>query len=458
MLKKQDKLKHLNTKLTVIFTFISFAFFAQDGKVIDKVVAVVGNKPLLYSDIQQQLLQIQSQEVLGDEVECEILESLLLEKLLLNQAELDSVFVSETQVNAELDNRIRYFESQVGSIKRIEEIFGKSLLEIKEDFYKKIEDRMRVEQVQSKITQSVNVNPKDVREFYNCIPQGSLPVVNVQVEVAHLVIQPQVSEAEKLRVRQQLEQWRDEIVKGEKTFATTAVFESDDPGTKSKGGEFGWVNRGEFVPEFDRVAFSIKEGEISQVFETDYGYHILELFERRGDRYRGRHILKTPKVGSDELYKARNKCDSILNLINNKEITFEKAVEQFSTDKDTKYSKGLIYDPYSTSSKFDIENLDRQLFLAIEGTNPDEVKGPFVIQTNDGKQGYRLVKLVSRTEPHRANLNDDYQLITNMATNAERQKVLKNWVNAQLVSTYIKLDDEYKDCTFEFDWLTSTPK
>ncbi len=449
-------MKHL--KISIFFLLLSSTLFAQEGKVIDKVVAVVGNKAILYSDMQQQILQVkqEGQEVTSD-IECEILENLLFEKLLLSQAEIDSVEVSENQVNSELDNRIRYFESQVGSVKRIEEILGKSILEVREEFYKKIENRLKSERVQATITQDVSVNPKMVRAFYDKSPKDSLPLVNVQVEVAHLVIQPQVSDAEKLRVRNQLAAWRDEIVAGTRTFATTAVFESDDPGTKSKGGEFDWVNRGEFVPEFDRVAFNMKPGEISQVFETDYGYHILELYERRGDRYKGRHILKMPKVGSDELYKARNTCDSLLNLINTNQLTFEKAVEQFSTDKDTKYGKGVIFDQYSTSSKFDIDNIDRQIFLAIEGMKPSEVKGPFVMQTNDGKQAYRLIKLVSRTEPHRANLTDDYQLISNMALAEERQKVLQEWVNKQLKTTYVKVADEYKNCKYEFNWLTSNP-
>ena len=457
-LKNLDKLKRLNINISLLLNFFSVVGVAQEGKLIDKVIAVIGNKAVLYSDLKQQLLQIeQGGTPVTSEIECEVLENLLFEKLLLNQADIDSVTVSEGQVNAELDNRIRYFESQVGSIKRIEEIFGKSILEIREDFFKKIENRLKTERVQATITENVTVNPKSIREFYNNAPKDSLPLVNVQVEIAHIVVQPQVSDKEKQNVKNQLAIWRDEIVAGTRTFATTAVFESDDPGTKSKGGEFDWVTRGEFVPEFDRMAFSMKEGEVSQVFETDYGYHILELYERRGDRYRGRHILRMPKVSSEELYKARNLCDSVLNLINTKAMTFEEAVVKFSTDKDTKYGRGLMFDQYSTSSKFDIDNIDRQLFLSIDGMKPGEVKGPFVMQTNDGKQAYRLVKLVSRTEPHRANMTDDYQLISNMALAEERQKALLKWVNNQLTTTFIKLDSQYKNCEFEFNWLTSNP-
>lgn len=455
--KKQDKLKHIKLGILVILVLTFSQSFAQSDKVIDKIIAIVGEKPILFSEFKQQILQLESNGVtVTKQVECDVFESILFEKLLLNQAQIDSVEIPENQVNAELDNRIRYFESQVGSIQKIEEIFGKPIIEIREDFYSKIEDRLKVEQTQNKITQNVSVSPKEIRTFYESIPQDSLPLVDVQVEVAHLVIQPEVSLEDKLKVKALLEQWREEIVKGEKSFATTAVFESDDPGSKSQGGEFDWVNRGEFVPEFDRMAFSMKEGEISPVFETDYGYHILELFERRGDKYRGRHILKSPKVNADQLYKSRSKCDSILLLITNNEMMFKQAVEKFSTDENTRYSSGLMFDQYTTSSKFDLNQLDKQVFLAIEGMTPGETKGPFVMQTVDGKQAYRLVKLVSRTEPHKANMKQDYPMISMMANETEKGKVVEKWVNSQLVNTYIKISDEYKDCEFQFNWLNSS--
>ena len=460
MPKKQDKLKRITIKLFSLTLLLAFAldFQAQNDKVIDKIIAVVGDNPVLLSELEQQKLQFESNgNDINDQVICDIYENLLYEKLLLNQAKIDSIEIAEKQVNAELDNRIRYFESQVGSIQKIEEIFGKPILQIREEFYSKIEDRLKIEQVQNQITQDVSVSPKEIRAFFNSIPKDSLPLVSTQVEVAHIVVRPEVSEEEKQRTKAQLKKWRDEIVKGEKSFATTAVFESDDPGSKSQGGEFEWVNRGEFVPEFDRVAFNMKEGEISEVFETEYGYHILELFERRGDRYRGRHILKTPKVSSEQLYEARSKCDSILELINSGKMTFSEAVDKFSDDENTKFSRGLIYDQYTTSSKFDLERLDKQLFLAIENMEPGEVKGPFVMRTQDGKQAYRLVKLVSRTEPHQASLEQDYQLISNMAKDNARGKKIEEWVNRELPRTFVKLSDEYKNCAFQFNWLSSNP-
>lgn len=458
-LKKLEKLKLIITKILFVLSLVISNFsYAQNDKVIDEIIAVVGDRPILLSELKQQVLQIEAGGTkMTDEMVCDIFENLLYEKLLLNQAKIDSVEIPENQVNAELDNRIRYFESQVGSIQKIEEIFGKPILEIREEFFSKIEDRLKVEQMQNNITKDASVSPKEIKTFYNSIPKDSLPLVGVQVEVAHIVIQPEVSDEQKQKVKEQLAKWRDEIIKGDKSFATTAVFESDDPGSKAQGGEFDWVNRGEFVPEFDRMAFSMKEGEISEVFETDYGFHILELFERRGDRYRGRHILKVPKVSADQLYSARSKCDSILELINSNKITFEDAVTKYSDDENTRFSRGLIFDQYTTSSKFEIDRLDKQVFLAIEGMNPSEVKGPFVMQTQDAKQAYRVVKLVSRSEPHKANLTDDYQMISNMAKDDSKSKLIEEWVNRKLPRTYVKISDNYKDCEFQFKWLSSNP-
>ncbi len=445
----------MNKLLILAFLFfVSSPFFSQKNEeLIDGTIGVVGNKVILHSEIESQLAQAKQEGYdLGENSRCLIYEQVMFQSLLMYQAEVDSLEVTADMVNGELTNRIRYFENQIGGRKKLEEFYGKSIEEIKAEFYTTIEDRMKAEQMRGKITAGINITPSEVKKYYNNLPPDSIPLVGSKVEVSHITVAPQVSEDAKKATKEKLNRWRNEILSGERTFSTTAVLYSNDPGSRGEGGDFDWVSRGTFVPEFDRIAFSIKEGELSQVFETEYGFHILELFERRGDQYRGRHILLIPKISDREVMNAKRKLDSISELIKNGTYTFEEAARKFSDDKETRYNGGLIYNQQAGSSLFEMSELDKQIFLIIDDLEEGEYSRPMLSQGKDG-QFYQMVKLKTITKPHRANLKEDYQLILQNATNDAKSEAVKKWIKEKSKSTYIKLHPDYVQCEFVQDWI-----
>lgn len=436
--------------LTVLILSVSYA---QKSKLIDGTIGTIGNKLILHSEVESQLLQAKQDGYdLGENARCLVYEEIMFQSLLMYQADVDSITVSADQVNGELSNRIRYFENQIGGRKKLEEYYGKSIEEIKSEFYKTIEDRMKAERMRGKITSTINITPSDVKEYYNGLNKDSIPLVGSKVEVAHITKTPKVSDEVKAETKAKLNKWREEIIKGERTFSTTAVLYSNDPGSRGKGGEFDWVSRGTFVPEFDRIAFKINEGEVSQVFETDYGFHILELFERRGDQYRGRHILLIPKISHSEIAKAKSFLDSVKTLIDNGTYTFEEAAKKFSDDKETRFNGGLIYNPQSASSLFEMNQLDKQIFLIIDDLKQGQYSKPILSESREG-QFYQMVKLKTITKPHKANLKEDYQFILQNATNAAKSEAIKKWVKQKSKSTYIKIHPDYADCEFVRDWI-----
>ena len=437
--------------LSIILT--SSIFSQKTENLIDGTIGVIGNKVILYSEIESQIVQAKQEGFdLGEDAKCLVYEQVMFQSLLMYQADVDSIEVSAEQVNGELNNRIRYFENQIGGRKKLEEFYGKSIEEIKAEFYTTIEDRMKAEQMRGKITSGINITPSEVKKYYKDLDADSIPLVGSKVEVAHITIEPKVSEEEKKETKSKLQKWRTEILAGERTFSTTAVLYSNDPGSRGDGGEFDWVSRGTFVPEFDRTAFSIKEGEVSEVFETDYGFHILELFERRGDQYRGRHILLIPKINETEVYKAKLKLDSIANLIKTGVYTFEEAAKKFSEDKETRFNGGLIYNQQAGSSLFEMNQLDKQIFLIIDDLQEGEYSKPMLSEGKEGKF-YQIVKLKTITQPHKANLREDYQLILQSATNDAKSAAVKEWIKDKSKSTYIKLHPDYMECEFVQDWI-----
>lgn len=439
--------------LLLLSLTLALSSFSQTGTLIDGTIGVVGDKVILHSEIEEQLVQAMQQGYqLGDNARCLIYEEILFQSLLMYQADLDSIVIPAEQVNGELENRIRYFENQIGGRKKLEEYYGKSIEEIKAEFYTSIEDRMKAERMRGQITSGINITPSEVKKYYNGLNPDSIPLVGSKVEVAHITCAPKVSEAEKLSTKKKLEGWREEIMKGERMFSSTAVLYSNDPGSSSKGGEFDWVTRGTFVPEFDRAAFKIKEGEVSEVFETDYGYHILELFERRGDQYRGRHILLIPKISALEVMAAKSFLDSVKALIDSGVYTFAEAAERFSDDKETKFNGGLIYNQQAGSSMFEMNQVDKQVFLIIDDLQEGEYSRPMLSENRDG-QFYQIVKLKTITKPHKANLSEDYQLIQQSANADAQSEAMKEWIINKSKSTYIKISPTYVECDFVKDWI-----
>lgn len=434
-----------------MFLLMSTPIFSQ--QIIDKVVAVIGDKAIFKSEIDEQKLQAKQQGVeLPKDADCLILEDLMFQKLLLHQAEIDSIEVTEDQVNAELDQRIQYFASQMpGGISDLEKFYEKSIEEIKDEFYIQIENRMKTQQMQQTITSNVEVSPKEVREFYNSFPEDSIPFVNSKISVAQIVVKPTVTAEEKVKIKKKLNEIREKIVKGELTFKIAAEFYSQDPGSKQNGGHFGKVTRGDFVPEFDAVAFRIPIGEVSEVFESPFGYHILIIEERRGEQYSGRHILLQSKVGDQQLVNAKTQLDSIKAAINSSSLSWDDAVLKFSNDDNTKGSKGVIYNQTTGSMYWDMKEIDPQLFQAIDQIDVGNVSEPMYYEMFDGT-AYRIVKLLERTEPHKANLKDDYQMIQNFALADKKEVATIDWINEKIKGVYVKIDAAYVSCEFMYNW------
>lgn len=442
-------------KIALVLTLVltSVVNFSQD-KLIDKVIAVVGDHAILMSEVEAQKLQAYQQGTkITKQMSCTILEDLMLEKLLLHQAELDSIEIGEAQVNAELDQRIQYFASQMpNGVADLEKFYEKSIQEIKDEFYVQIENRMKVQQMQQSITSNVSISPKEVAAFYNSFPIDSVPLVGSQLQLAQIILNPKITEAEKKAVKEELKDLRDKIVKGTLSFSSAAKFYSCDKGSAENGGDFGWVGRGQFVPEFEAMAYNTPIDSVSPIFETQYGYHILRIEKRRGEQFYGRHILLCLKPSFEQLGLCKKRLDSIRTEIKNGSITFEEAVLKFSDDEFTKGTQGIVYNQNTGTSFLDIQDIDPVTFQHVDPLEIGEMSKSFLFETFDG-QSYKMVKLLAKTDPHRANLNDDYQLIQQFAEQNKQNDMLVDWVNKKLGDIYIRLDEEYKSCEFRFDWV-----
>lgn len=436
-----------------IVTICSSTIYAQQQQVIDKIVAVVGNNIIMQSDIEEQYMQYRMQGGIkgsASSIRCEILEDMLFRKLMLNQAELDSITVSDEQIDSEVDRYIRYYLSQFGSQEKLEKYYDKPMKDIKNDLRDMLKEKQLMEEVQRKIVEGVNATPSDVREFYNNIPKDSIPMVSAQYEIAELVKKPPITLDEKLAVKDRLYGLRSRILKGER-FSTMALLYSEDPGSAKKGGELGFKGRGELVPEFEAAAFALKDGEISEVVETEYGYHIIQLIERRGDYINVRHILLTVKVSPEALQTAYNELEYIANLIRNDSLTFDEAVKVHS-DEDDKTNGGYLINPITGGTLFAAEDLDQQVSVVVNRLQVGEVSDPVPMKTKNDKDAYRLLMIKKKTTPHKANLKEDYALIQQWTMQKLRQDAINKWIDAKSSKAYVKISDDYKDCDFNFDW------
>ncbi len=432
------------------------AAFAQPPQalLIDRVVAVVGTEAVLHSDLYGRVQQARQSmpEMPVRDAECGELEDLLYEKLLLEQARIDSVVVDEAQVEAELNRRIDYFARQIGGDKKLEEYYGKSITEIKADFRKQVKDQLQVQAMQQQVTAGLRVTPRDVQRFFNKIPADSIPLINTEVEYAQILRVPKPSEDEERRVRRKIDEYREAVVKGEKDFCTVAILYSEDPGSAKDCGQLGLVRTGVMVPEFDAVALSLKEGEVSQVFKTQYGYHFMQLIERRGEQYNARHVLMRPQVSGTDLQNTRQFLDSLGRAIRDGRTDMGTAASEHSDDEESKGMNGLMIEPNNNSARWDIGVLDQQTFFVLDKLKAGEVSEPQLITMPDGSKAYRLLQLIARTEPHRANLKDDYRLIQQAAEGKMRSDAIDKWVKERAGSTYVHVTEAYAGCPFSHEW------
>lgn len=452
-MRQQDN-KIMKCFLSAIFViFFSFSLKAQEMQTIDRIVAVVGQNIILQSDIESQYLQYRLQGGIkgsASSIRCEILEDLMFQKLMLNQAEMDSITVTDEQVNSEVDRLISYFISQLGSQENLEKYYKKTMSEIREDLFRVRKDQLLVEQVQQAILANVEVTPSEVKNYYHSMSKDSIPMVNSKYEIAHLVKKPPITLDQKLEVKDRLYKMRKRILDGER-FSTLALLYSEDPGSAKKGGELGFHGKGEFAPEFEAAAFNLRDGEISEVIETEFGFHIIQMIERKGEFVNVRHILLTVKVDLETLQTAYDELDSIAQLIHNDSITFDEAVRRFSDEKD-RINGGILVNPVTGGTLFDASELDQQVSVTVNKLKVGEISEPVPMKTSDNKDACRLICLKKKTEPHKANLKDDYTLIRDLAMQKKREKMIGDWISNKSAKAYIKVNDDFKDCDFNFEW------
>ena len=427
--------------------------WSQSDSIVDGLVAIVGGNVILKSDIENQYLQIRSQgNIMGTapKIKCQIFENLLLQKLLLHQAQVDSIKVTDAQVELEMDRRMRYFISQAGTPERLEEHFGKSLLEIKNELRDVIKETMLTEQEQQKITKDASITPAEVKAYFRKLPKDSIPLVNSEIEIGLIVKQPEIGDIEKQVVKDKLKGFKERFAKGD-DFSTLAVLYSEDPGSSKQGGELGMFKRGEMRPEFESAAFKLKPGEVSDIVETEDGFHLIQMIERRGEYINVRHILIQPKVSPVNLSLAKLSLDSVAFLIEKKKLTFDQAVVKYS-DEPGKNSGGLMINQASGNSKFESNQVDAKIFFVIDKLKVGDVSAP-VLTTDRGKQDYRIYYLKSRTNPHKANLEEDYARIQELALEKKKMSTVDEWITTKLKTTYIAILNDYRNCTFQRKWI-----
>lgn len=455
-LPKRTTLRSINKRTWLVFLLFGGLFcgrlFAQDT-VVDGIVAIVGGNVILKSDIEGQYLQMRAEGGISGSatrMKCYILDNLLFQKLLLHQAGVDSLTVTESQVEAEMDRRMRYFISQAGSPEELEKYYGKSVVQIKEDLREIIREQMLVQQEQAKITEKVSVTPAEVKAFYKKIPKDSLPEVPSKVEIGMISKVPQISDEDKQAVKDRLKGLRDRILKGD-DFATLAVLYSEDPGSASKGGELGMFQRGTMRPEFEAAAFKLKPGEVSDIVTTEDGYHIIQLIERRGEYVNVRHILLQPKVSLAEQNRAKLFLDSVSSLVATKKLTFESAVIKFSDDP-SKNNGGMMINPATGNADFLMNQVDPKVFFVIDKLREGEISTA-VKWEERGKIQFRAYYLKTRTQPHKADLTQDYAEIQQLTLDQKKMEAIIAWISEKVSSTYIYIADPYNQCQFERPWV-----
>lgn len=444
--------------LTIWFLLSSVVsiVFAQNN-MIDGVVWIVGDEVILKSDVEEQRLRMQYEgtRMQGDPY-CLIPEQIAIQKLFLHQAKIDSIIVSESMVYSQVEARMNYFISEIGSKEKMEEYFKKTASQIREELYTVTKEQMIVQQMQQKLTGDVKLTPNEVRTMYGRLDADSIPTVPETVEVQIITIEPPIKQEEIDRVKNQLREFAERVNSGSVDFSLLASLYSEDKESAIRGGELGFAGRGRFVPEFASAAFALQEpGKISRVIETEFGYHIIQLIEKRDDRVNCRHILLKPRVSVEEKQQALERLDSIVNVIRNGELTFESATLRFSSDKDSRMNGGLIPNQYTGSSKFEYQNLPSEIAKMAYKLNAGEISEPFaMMDTKLGREVYAIIKVKSKVKSHKANLIDDYQELKSFLEAKRGQEIIQEWITKKQKETYIQIDEEWKNCNFKHEgWI-----
>lgn len=427
--------------------FIGSIHHAQaQVQLIEEIAGIVGDKIVLASEIELQYLQAKTQGMTGDNLKCQIIDQMMLEKLFSHQAEIDSMVIEDTDVDLEIDSRINYFIGLFnGDVEQMQTYYGKSIAQIKDGFRKEVRDQLMARRMQQQVIGDTKVTPSEVKQYFEMIPKDSLPYLDAEVELDEVVIKPRLSPTAKQKTRQELLDLKTRIVGGE-DFEKLAKAFSQDPGSAVKGGDLDWVGRGQFVPAFESAAFKLKPGEMSEPVETEYGYHLIQLLEKRGEQIHTRHILLKPTVADQELDAAKQRADSVRNLVVLDTVSFKKAIEKFSEDESSKKRGGLVMNAQRGNTVFSMKELDPTTYFIIDTLQQGEISAPVEYAEPDGSKTYHLFHVIARTKPHIANLKDDYSKIQNIVEARKKQEALLKWLDMHLPKTYVSLSDRYKDC------------
>lgn len=443
-----------------LLTLIAFSFttYAQSTRrvKIDGVTAVVGDYVILDSDIEKLKVDIENQGAAAGEIsDCQLLGKLMEDRLYAHQAVQDSLLVSDTEVNATSDRQIQQLASQIGSVEKVLEFYNQpDLQSFKDELYDINKLRMLAEKMKMEIVGEVEVTPEEVRQFFYEIPITKRPVFGAELEIAQIVKQPKPSEEEKRRVIQRLEQIRQDVIENGSSFSVKAILYSQDPGSKSSGGAYSMTRETPFVKEFKDVAFSLREGEISEPFETDFGYHIILVEKIRGQEVDLRHILIIPEISNEQIASAQNQLDSIRNEILADRLSFEDAALQFSDETETKYDGGILRNPQDYSARFELTNMDPTLYNQVARLRDNEISKP--IREDDPRGGapkFKIMKIANRYDEHMADFARDYTKIKELALADKERKLIEKWISEKIEQTYVQINDSRKDCDFTSNWL-----
>ena len=429
---------------------------AQDN-VIDEIVWVVGDDAILRSDIETQRLYMlnEGQRFDGDPY-CVIPEQLAIQKLYLNQAKIDSITANENQVIQSVDQWMNMAVNQMGSREKLEEYMGKKFSQIKEERKETVREQQIVQQMQQKLIGEIKLTPAEIRKYFNQLPQDSLPTIPTTVEVQIVTMEPKIPFEETDAIKARLRDFTEQVNTGKMEFSTLARLYSEDPGSSVRGGELGFMSKTQLLPEFANVAFNLKDPKrVSQIVQTEYGYHIIQLIEKRGDRINCRHILLKPKVSDKELTEATTRMDSLYNDLQAEKFSFDEAATCVAADKDTRNNKGLMVNQNYESSnygtpKFEMQELPQEIGKVVYQMEVGDISKPFTMLTDKQKEVVAIVKLKARVNGHKANLADDFQAMKQLVESRKREELLNDWIRKKQKTTYVRISEGWRNCDFKY--------
>ncbi len=433
--------------LTILVCLVSATVTAQDTIILDKIIAKVGGEVIFHSDVEEQMAMMRERKGNpGKTEQCVILESLMAKAMLVHYAKIDSVEVTDDEVESEIDARMNQILAYMNNDRKLfQEVYGQTVSEMREQVKEDMNRKLLGDKMQSEIMKSVEVTPSEVIEFFNRIPKDSLPYFNAEVELAEIVMFPKINDEERQKALDKITMIKEQL-KGGAEFADLARKYSDD-GSAREGGDLGWTTRGSFVPEFEATAFQLEVLQTSEVIETEFGYHIIQLLERRGNSIHTRHILVRPRITDADLQKTKDLLDSVRNLVVWDSISFPDAVHKYGDKRAQSYSNnGRMINPKNNNTFFETADVDSEIFFSIDTLDQWEISPPIEYRTPLGDYSYKIVQLQGRTPPHQASLKQDYSRIQDAARESKRNQVFSDWIDKHIPNTYIMLDPQYREC------------